>query len=171
MVARHAACRDGLCLIAAIMVSMATLIVTLHVLTAIFLIGPLALAPFVGLRAVVRRDPDGVRRAAGAAMVLGASSGLVFLLGLAATGVSRGVSYSTPWVTISITLSVIALGAVLAVATPALRSVAAIIEDGAADSDVKARMDSLRGRIGASAGLAALSWAVVATLMVTKPFS
>ena len=145
----------------------------MHVLAAIFLIGPLTFAPFLGLRAVVRRDPDAVRRAARTAVILGAASGLVFLLGLAAAGNSATVSYSTPWVTISITLSIIALGAALAVAAPSLRSVATIIEDGsaAADSHVKAKMDSLRGRIGASAALAALSWAVVVILMTAKPFA
>lgn len=152
---------------------MRTLLVTLHVLAAIFLIGPLTLAPFIGLRAVVRRDAAAVHRAARTTMVLAAASGLVFLLGIGATASSEVIRYSTPWVTISITLSVIALLALLLVAAPALRSIAGMIEDGtvAADSHAKAKMDSLRGRIGASAGLAALAWALVVVLMMTKPFS
>ncbi|MGH3715621.1 MAG: DUF2269 family protein [Micromonosporaceae bacterium] len=152
---------------------MGTLLVTLHVLTAIFLIGPLTLAPFIGLRAVVRRDADAVRRAARTTMLLAGASGLVFLLGIAATANSDVIHYSTPWVVISITLSVIALVGLLLVAAPSLRTVAGMIDDGtiASDAHAKAKMDSLRGRIGASAGLAALAWALVVILMMTKPFS
>ncbi|MGH3737961.1 MAG: DUF2269 family protein [Micromonosporaceae bacterium] len=152
---------------------MGTLLVTLHVLTAIFLIGPLTLAPFFGLRAVVRRDADAVRRAARATMLLAATSGVVFGFGIGATALSDRFSYGTPWVTISITLSVVALLALLLVATPALRSIAGLISDGeiATDPHAKAKMDSLRGRVAASAGLTALIWAIVVILMMTKPFS
>jgi hypothetical protein len=152
---------------------MGTLFVTLHVLSAIFLIGPLALAPFVGLRAVVRRDSEGVRRAAEATMVLAGAAALVGLFGLGAVASSDRIGYGTPWVTISITLSVIALVGVLVVAAPSLRTVAALIEDGTINSDThaKARMDALRGRIAATAGLAVLAWALVVVLMMTKPFA
>jgi len=151
---------------------MGTLFVTLHVLTAIFLIGPLALAPFAGLRAVVRRDPEGVRRASRATMVLAGASALVGLFGLGAVANSDKISYGTPWVTISITLSVIALVGVLVVAAPSLRTVAGLIEAGTISSDAyaKARMDALRGRIAVTAGLAVLAWGLVVVLMTTKPF-
>ncbi|MGH3662022.1 MAG: DUF2269 family protein [Micromonosporaceae bacterium] len=151
---------------------MQTLIVTLHVLTVVFLIGPLALAPFVGLRAVVRRDPDAVHRAVRATLVLAGASALVLLLGLAATANSGRFSYGTPWITIAITLSVIAIAAAAGVTAPSLRSIATVIEEGAnhMDDQSRARLDALRGRVVATAGLAALAWAVVAVLMVVKPF-
>lgn len=151
---------------------MGTLVVTLHVLTAMFFIGPLALAPFVGLRALVRRDADGIRRASRTTVLLATGSGSVFLLGLAAAGLSKRISLDTPWLTASATLSAIAVVAVLLVAAPGLRSVAALIEAGiTADGRTRARLDALRGRIGMSATLAAAAWMIVVVLMTVKPFS
>jgi uncharacterized membrane protein len=170
-----------------------TFLVTLHVLGAVLLIGPFALAPFLGNRAIRRHDADDTRDAARFLARFAVGSLIVAALGIGALSLSREYSFRTPWVIISLTLYVIAMGVATGVTLPAIRRAAGTIEKGvlerppaaeegdgeapaptlaatASDLASKERLDNLAGRVAASGTLVFVLIAVITILMVTRPF-
>jgi uncharacterized membrane protein len=103
-------------------------VVTLHVLAAVLIIGPFALAGFAGHRAIRRGDADDTRDAARFMARFGIGSLLVALLGVGALGSSDRYTFRTPWVIISLTLYVVAMGVATGYTVPAMRKAAALIE-------------------------------------------
>lgn len=115
---------------------MVKLFLALHVLLAIFLIGPLAMIPMTALRSIRRRDAGQLHGAARQTMIYGLASIAVFLLGFAVVGTepaSHKISLGAPWLTISMTLYVIAIVLVLAVLVPSLNKAARLIDKGVLD--------------------------------------
>jgi uncharacterized membrane protein len=116
---------------------MVKLFLALHVLLAIFLIGPLAMIPMTALRSIRGRDARQLHGAARQTMIYGLASILVFLLGFAVVGTepsNHKISLGVPWLTISMTLYVIALVLVLVVLVPSLRRAARLIDKGVLDT-------------------------------------
>ncbi len=114
---------------------MFTLLKTLHVLFAVLLVGPLTMIPMTALRSIRRRDGAAVAGAARQTMIYGLGSLLVFVLGFGIVGVkSERFSMGDPWITISMTLYVIALVLVLALVLPGLRGASKLIEAGVQDT-------------------------------------
>lgn len=161
-------------------------LLTLHVLLAIFLIGPLAMIPMTSLRSIRRRDAVAVHGTARQTMIYGLGSIVVFLLGFGLVGLKPDwFSLGDPWITISMTLYVIALILVLAVLVPGLRKAGKLIdaavpgaekgkaddEPPAADPAGKQRLDALYGRTAAISGLVTLLIIAIIVLMVVQPFS
>jgi hypothetical protein len=168
-------------------------LVTLHVLTAVLLIGPFALAPFLGNRAIRRHDADDTRDAATFLARFAMGSVIVAVLGLGALSLSGKYSFRTPWVIISLTLYVVAMGVATGITLPAIRRAGGIIEQGvlerppaaavgdgdappptfaatATDLATKERLDNLAGRVAGSGTLVFMMIAVITILMVTRPF-
>jgi uncharacterized membrane protein len=164
------------------------LIVTLHVLAAVLLIGPFALAAFLGHRAIRRHDAGQTRDAARIMARFGIGSLLVALLGIGALASSDRYTFRTPWVIISLTLYVVAMGLATGYTVPAMRKAAGLIEQGmpggqpdggepgtdapagSADALVRQRLDGVAGRIAGSGGLVLLLIVLITILMVTRPF-
>jgi uncharacterized membrane protein len=107
-----------------------TFVVTLHVLSAVLIIGPFGLSAFSGYQAVKRYDADDTRDAARWMARFGAGSVLIALLGAAAVPASDKITMRTPWVIISLTLYVIMMGLATGYTVPALRRAARILEEG-----------------------------------------
>lgn len=105
---------------------MSTFLNALHVLLAVLVIGPLVTAPLVGRRAIARREPRVVRLAANQAALFGAGSVVVALVGVGTVLSGDRWTMTTPWVLISATLVVVALGLTWGYLVPALRRAAAI---------------------------------------------
>jgi uncharacterized membrane protein len=105
-----------------------TFVLTLHVLAAVLIIGPFALAAFSGHRAIRRDDADDTRDAARFMARFGAGSLLVALLGVGALAGSDRYTFRTPWVIISLTLYVVAMGVATGYTVPAMRKAATLIE-------------------------------------------
>jgi hypothetical protein len=167
-------------------------VVTLHVLAAVLVIGPLVLAALSGYRAVRRHDPAGTRSAATLLARANIGTVLVALLGFWAVSASDRVDFRTPWVVISITLWIIMAGVASALGTPALRKATRILAEGVPDRPAvtvpegestpavatatttefaaKERLDRLAGRIASSGGLVALTAVAIVVFMVVKPF-
>jgi hypothetical protein len=170
-------------------------LVTLHVLSAVLLIGPFALSAFLGNRAIRRHDADDTRDAARFMARFAIGSLVVAALGIGALSVSNRYSFRTPWVIISLTLYVIAMGVATGYTAPAIRRAAGMIEQGVldrppavvegdADADVppptlaatatdlaaKERLDNLAGRVAGSGALVFVLIALITILMVTRPF-
>ncbi len=174
---------------------MRTFVDTLHVLSAVFLTGPLIFAALTGHRAIRRLDPDGTRAAAGTMFWFNVGSVLVAVLGFGAVSASDRFTFRTPWIIISITLYVIMMGLATGYTMPALRKAARILDGGvparpvvttvpegddapppaaytatATELVAKERLDQLAGRIAGSGGLVALAAVAITVLMVVKPF-
>jgi uncharacterized membrane protein len=168
-----------------------TFLSVLHVLAAVFIIGPLVVIPMSGLRAVRLGDLAMVKAATRQTTLYGLLSLLVFAFGAGRVMVEdRRYDFGTPWVTISMTLFVVAIALVLGLLVPSLQKAATLIEAGtmvhaeggkkaadvtvtarAQDLHTKAELDSVRGRIAASSGVASLLLVLITILMVVKPFS
>ncbi|GIH12052.1 DUF2269 family protein [Rugosimonospora africana] len=171
------------------------LIVTLHVLAAVLLIGPFALAAFLGHRAIRRHDAEDTRAAARLMARFGLGSLLVALLGVGALSSSDRYTFRTPWVIISLTLYVVTMGVATGYTVPAIRRAAAMIEQivperlpapesgeqnkteevaappmATGDLVAKQRLDAVAGRIAGSGGLVLLLIVLITILMVTRPF-
>jgi uncharacterized membrane protein len=172
---------------------MFTLLVTLHVLAAVLVMGPFALGGLRGYRAIRRRDADDTRGAARSMAIFSIGTVLVVLLGFAALGLSKRYTFHSPWVIISITLYVVAMGIATGYTVPALRKAARMIDEGvlpapqaksapddettattlsatATDLAAKERLDSVAGRVAGSGALILVWVAVITILMVVRPF-
>jgi uncharacterized membrane protein len=179
-----------------------TFLKSLHVIAAVFLIGPLVLVPMTGLRAIRVGDLGAVRTAARHTTLYGLLSLLVFALGAAVVPTEpEHYNFGTPWVTISMTLFIVALALVLGVAAPALTKAASLLEARTAPTPPTAapapttgdagdagaepatatatgdpapltnpQLDTARGRVAASSGVASLLLVVITVFMVVKPF-
>ncbi|GIG58417.1 hypothetical protein Lfu02_27890 [Longispora fulva] len=171
---------------------MGTFLRLLHVLSAILIIGPLAVIPLHGLRGLRDRDVVTVREAGKAATRLGFASILVAVLG----GIlAKYLKYrtGTPWIVIAATLYIVLVVIVLFWTAPALRKAARTIEAGTfelpappegADQPAtpemmaatgsylttKSEVDKAVGRVGAAAGVTLLLVVAIVTLMVSRPF-
>lgn len=147
---------------------MHTLLDILHVLSAVFLIGPMAVLPMSAMRSVRAGDGRAVLTTARSTMVFSLASLLVVLFGFGVLGLADKkyhLSVATPWVLISIILYAIALALNVLAVVPALRSAGEHLQD--SDSG------TLRGndyqRIAITSGVVALLLIAVVVLMVAKP--
>jgi uncharacterized membrane protein len=159
-------------------------LVLLHVLAAVFLVGPAVLSPLAGMRAIGRRDVEAVRRWGRSTLLSAALSLAIFGTGLLALSQSSRYEFTTVWVVISATLYVIAV-VISAAALPATlaRAARSIEDEGAAmepdeigdpasqtglpgDSTQRAK-----GRIAALSGLVVVLYAAITVFMTLRPFS
>ncbi len=135
----------------------------LHVAASIFLIGPLTVATSVSPR-YIRLGAEGLpvlRFLHQTTRIYGGASVLVFLLGLwlGSTGDNH---LSQPWLTVSMTLFIVALGLVFGLVYRDQARAVARISAGEAAS-VKA------GRVAGVSAAVALIWLVILLLMVFQP--
>jgi uncharacterized membrane protein len=146
---------------------MDTLLNVLHVVTAVFLVGPMAILPMTAMRAVRAGEWSTVATLAGSTRVFSLLSLLVAVLGFGVVGTADerfDLSVTTPWVLTSIVLYLAALAVSLALVVPGLNKAAAQLEQGRGDA---AR--ALYGRIAAGSGTVSLLLVAVTVLMVWKP--
>jgi uncharacterized membrane protein len=143
---------------------MGTVLTVLHVVTAVFIVGPMAILPMTGMRAVRTGNAAVAGLLARSTGVFSLASLVVAVLGFGVVGTADkrfDLSVDTPWVLASIVLYLLALLLSLLVVVPALRRAAAEL---AAD-----RATGAYGRIAAGSGLVSLLLLAVTVLMVWKP--
>jgi uncharacterized membrane protein len=146
---------------------MDTLLNVLHVVTAVFLVGPMAILPMTALRAVRAGDRSTVAILARSTRVFSLLSLLVAVLGFGVVGTADeefDLSVTTDWVLTSIVLYLLALALSLTLVVPSLNRFAAQLEQGRADG-----AGGLYGRIAAGSGIVSLLLVAVTVLMVWKP--
>jgi len=146
---------------------MDTVLTALHVVAAVFLIGPMAILPMTALRAVRAGNAPVVELLGTSTRVFSLASLLVAVLGFAVLGsVAKqdNVSVATGWVLASLVLYLVALALSLFVVVPSLRQAATALT---ASGPTGAQ--PLYGRIAASAGIVALLLICVTVLMVWRP--
>lgn len=146
---------------------MDTLFNVLHVVGAVFIVGPMAILPMTAMRAVRGGNGAQVELLAKSTSVFSFLSLIVALLGFGLVGMADerfNLSVTTPWVLWSIILYVIALGLTLFLVVPTMRRAAEALE-GAGGATTDARYPA----IAAGSGVASLLLLAVVVLMVWKP--
>jgi uncharacterized membrane protein len=139
---------------------MQTLFTVLHVVAAVFIVGPMAILPMTALRALRAGNTDQVAVLAKSTRIFTLLSLVVAVLGFGVLGMSKrsdDLSFSTPWILASVILYVVALVVSLVVVIPALRAAAG----GAAGSTY--------GRVAGGSGIVGLLLVAVTVLMVWQP--
>lgn len=143
---------------------MDTVVVALHVLIAVFIVGPMAILPMTAMRSVRAGDAKQVATLAKSVNLFSLIALLMIVTGMAAVGLAPKedeVSASTPWVLASLLLTIVAVGLNLALVVPTLRKASAAIASGSTETRYPA--------IAAGSGVVALVLVVVVILMVWKP--
>lgn len=138
---------------------MDTIFAVLHVSTAVFIVGPMAIMPMSALRSLRNGNIDTVHASAPSIRLMSYLSLVTFVTGfgiLGMVGSEWGLSVTTPWVLISTILYLVALILTLAVTVPTYTRF-----DG--------RDSRAYTRAVISSGLATLALVAVVVLMVWKP--
>lgn len=145
----------------------------LHVVTAVFIVGPMAILPMTAMRAARARNGAQVLSLAKATSTFSLLSLLVFLLGFALLGVSDPkdhFSFASGWVVWSIVLYVAALALNLFVTVPAMKRVSAAVSASTGGAgDAAAARPAGYGAIAGGSGVASLLLVAIVVLMVWKP--
>ncbi|MGX7678102.1 DUF2269 family protein [Jatrophihabitans sp. DSM 45814] len=136
----------------------------IHVLLAIFAIGPLVHAATTAARGVKAGDAAAVASSARTVKIYGYLSLLVVVFGFGLVQSKYHHEFSDTWIWLSIVLYAIALALVLMLLLPSLQGAATALAHGAS-------AESLTARIAASGGVVALLFAGIVYLMVFKPGS
>ncbi len=166
---------------------MDTLFDVLHVVTAVFIVGPMAILPMTALRSLRSGNSAQVATLAKSTNIFTLLSLLVVLFGFGVLGMSDpkyNLSVTTPWVLTSIILYALALALSLFVVVPSLRAAAEQLATATTSADATggvaavpapgtARREDDRvggyGKIAGSSGLVSLLLVAVVVLMVWKP--
>lgn len=147
---------------------MDTLFSILHIVGAVFIVGPMAILPMTAMRAIRAGNGSQVAVLAKSTNIFTLLSLLVAVFGFGIVGMAPdewNLSVGTPWVLASIILYVIALAINLFVVIPTLRKAAEALQatDAATTAQVK------YPAIAAGSGVVALLLVAVTVLMVWKP--
>ncbi|WP_167131231.1 DUF2269 family protein [Paramicrobacterium chengjingii] len=143
---------------------METLFAVLHVVAAVFIVGPMAIIPMTAMRAVRAGNGSQVAVLAKSTMIFSWLSLLVVIFGFGVMGMSEyDISLTTPWILWSLILWVVATVINLALVVPTMNKAAKALADGPTDD--RAGYPA----IAAGSGLATIMLIAVVVLMVWKP--
>ena len=143
---------------------MRTVVLTLHVVLAIYLVGPLVSASNQAARALREADAGALRVLSRTVTVNGWASIVVAALGFGLVQRRYDIEFSDGWLIASILLYVLATALVVVLLAPLLRAATAQAAGGGSTAH-------LAGRAGATAGVSSLAYTVIAVLMVWQPGS
>jgi hypothetical protein len=145
-----------------------TLLLAIHLLFAIFAIGPLAHAATTAARGIRKSDPVATAASARMLRIYSYTSLLVVVAGAALMSVKRNGEtvgeFSDLWIWLSLVLWLVSVALVLAFVVPALTRVTRELGEGAAVS-------TMTGRVAAVGGIVGVLLAVIVFLMVYRPGS
>lgn len=146
---------------------MHTALLFLHLLAAIFTVGPLVHFTTTAARGLRQGDANATAGSARGIRIYALASilVLVFGFGLMSSKEDDGrttASFTEPWIWISLVLAAAAIALALAVVVPALERAGSLIGRGEPT-------DALRGRVAGAGGAVALLFLVIVALMVFQP--
>jgi uncharacterized membrane protein len=153
---------------------METLFTTLHVVAAVFIVGPMAILPMTAMRAIRAGQGRQVEILARSTFIFSLLSLLVVVFGFGILPFSRyGTTVTTSWVLISLILYVVAFGISVLGVVPAMRSaaesLAAVPAGSAPDPGTAADAKHAYTRVAMLSGIASLLLLVIVVLMTWKP--
>ncbi|HEY2273685.1 MAG TPA: hypothetical protein VGH30_12980 [Jatrophihabitantaceae bacterium] len=144
------------------------LFLALHLLFAVFAIGPLVHAATTAGRAVRQGDAAAAASSARMLRIYSYASVLVVVLGFAVLGMKfhgqKVGDFSDLWVWLSLVLWAAGVAIVLALLVPALAKVGSLLGSGQSAS-------SMTARVAAGGGIVGVIFAVIVFLMVYRPGS
>nr|WP_246232020.1 DUF2269 family protein [Nakamurella aerolata] len=146
----------------------------LHVLLAVFAVGPMAMLPQLALRGIREDSPGMVAGLARATFVFSIVSAAVVVFGFGALGTRpdwADWSFSSLWIWLSLVLWALAVLITVLVVVPGLRDAADALRASAGSSAGAGTADARAGygKIAAANGIATLMLVAVVVLMVVKP--
>ncbi|SFC19095.1 Predicted integral membrane protein [Nocardioides terrae] len=142
-------------------------LLALHILTAVFAIGPLVHAATTASRGLRLGDAAAIRTSARMCKIYSAASVVVVILGFGLMSATSPYTHEKVadvgdvWIWLSLLLWLVAAGLAFLVVVPAL--------DKAAENTEAAR--SMVGRVAAAGGIVGILFAVIVFLMVYRPGS
>lgn len=147
------------------------ILLALHLLTAVFVIGPLVHITTTAARGLRTGDAAATAAAARSTRIYGVLSVLVVILGFGLMSqkapwdkTQHVAEFSDLWIWLSVLLWLVAVAVSLAVLEPALKNATTAIEAGKP-------VDALKGRVAAGGGVVGLLMAAIVFLMVYQPGS
>ena len=147
------------------------LMLFLHLVTAIFLVGPLVHFATTAARGLRENDAAATASSARGAKIYANVSILVLVFGFGLMSMDspwnegeKVASIGEPFIWLSTLLALVAVGLVLAVLVPTLEKATTAIGNGEA-------VGQLKGKVAASGGIVGLIFLVIVWLMVYKPGS
>ncbi|MGH3448991.1 MAG: DUF2269 family protein [Nocardioidaceae bacterium] len=146
---------------------METVLTVLHVVAAVFLVGPMAVLPMSAMRAARTGQHAQVQSLAKSTRVFSLASILVIVFGFGVLGMSDpkyDLSVSTSWILISLIAYIVALILNLVVVVPALQSAAQVSDGSGSGAGAAAPM-----RVAAGSGVVSILLLLAVVLMVWKP--
>jgi hypothetical protein len=144
------------------------ILLALHLLFAVFAIGPLVHAATTASRGVRQGDATAVSGSARLLRIYSIASVLVIIAGFGLMSSTSDYTHKTvadfgdTWIWLSLLLWAVAVGLVLAVLVPGLQRAGALIGSGEP-------VAALTGRIAAAGGAVGLIFAAIVVLMVYRP--
>jgi uncharacterized membrane protein len=145
------------------------ILLALHLLTAIFAIGPLVGAATTASRGLRTGDAGATDSAARTLTIYSYASVLVVILGFGLMSAKapwnpdeKVADFGDTWIWLSVLLWLVSMALVLAVTVPALKQAATAIGSGGTT-------DRLVARVAASGGVVGLIFAAIVFLMVYRP--
>ncbi|MCW2754119.1 MAG: hypothetical protein JWQ32_1530 [Marmoricola sp.] len=147
---------------------MYNILFALHLLTAIFAVGPLVHIVTTASRGLRTADAGATAASARTARLYAYVSVLVVIFGMGVMSSKQDgktvATFSDPYIWISLLLWLVAMALTLALIVPALQQATTRIGAGEA-------VDNLSAKVAASGGVVGLIFAVIVFLMVYKPGS
>ena len=143
---------------------MQTLFSVLHVTAAVFIIGPMAVLPMLGMRSLRQGNSAQVATLARSTALVGWLSLIVAVLGFGLVSFvdpADKLTYTTPWLLTSIILYAIAVTITLSGVAPLMKRAGQRLADGKLAMEYRS--------IAALSGLSALLLVAVVVLMVWRP--
>jgi uncharacterized membrane protein len=137
--------------------------------TAVFIVGPMAIIPMTGLRALRAGNAAQVRTLASSTMLFTWLSLLTFVFGFGAMSMAPAryhLTFTTPWILWSAILYIVAFVLNAFVVVPQMRKAADAMATPEGSAPVK---PAGYGVIAATNGIASLLLVVVVILMIWKP--
>ncbi len=150
---------------------MDTVINVLHVVTAVFIVGPMAILPMTAMRAIRAGNGAQVALLAKSTNLFSLLSLLTVVFGFGAMSLADerfNLSVTTPWILWSIILYAVALGLNLFLVVPTMRRAAEALQD-AGTTATGGGSANRYPAVAAGSGIASLLLVAVVVLMVWKP--
>lgn len=138
---------------------MSSVLLLLHVVTAVFIVGPMAILPMTGLRALRSGNARQVRTLAKSTAIFSWLSLITFLLGFGVAGMWK-LSITTPWLLWSIILYAIAFLLTVFLVVPRMQAAA-----NQAEGSTEEAKPAGYGLIAATSGICSLLLVAVVVLM------
>jgi hypothetical protein len=151
------------------------IVLALHVLTAVFAIGPLVHAATTASRGLRQGDAAALASSARLLRIYSYASVLVVILGFALMSTTsdythkRTAEFSELWIWLSLLLWAAAVALVFAVLVPTLTRASAGFAGGDGANATGAGAGALVGRVAAAGGIVGLIFAAIIFLMIYRP--